>query len=420
MDSQELFENAVRIKIVGVGGAGNNAVDRIRMDMEQLDGLSLACVNTDLKTLSDSPVGETHLIGRNITRGLGTGGDPELGKKAAESDRETITRLVDGFELIFIVASLGGGTGAGLSPVIAEVAKQRGALVIAFVNMPFTFEGERRFKMADVALKELRGVADAVIPLPNDMLLQEEAAQDSVLNAFSKADEWITRGVKSIWAILLKSGLINVNFSTLREVFNIPGGKTLFGFGEGKGENFIQDALDDLVICPLLHVPDFSKVADNLLVNIVGGTDLQMAQIQEIMSFVTDKFGSRENTVLGAVIDEGKTNTVEICVIGTTDTGGRRGLRKPRPAHSPQSVYKPLPIQKLPVHSKSLREPSVTAGEARKSGQLELIPTIQQELGFDGMDENRGFFEETGRNEHDGLDLDVPTYLRRGIRVVLN
>ena len=201
MDSQELFENAVRIKIVGVGGAGNNAVDRIRMDMEQLDGLSLACVNTDLKTLSDSPVGETHLIGRNITRGLGTGGDPELGKKAAESDRETITRLVDGFELIFIVASLGGGTGAGLSPVIAEVAKQRGALVIAFVNMPFTFEGERRFKMADAALKELRGVADAVIPLPNDMLLQEEAAQDSVLNAFSKADEWITRGVKSIWAI---------------------------------------------------------------------------------------------------------------------------------------------------------------------------------------------------------------------------
>ena len=267
--------------------------------------------------------------------------------------------------------------------------------------------------MADSALKELREVADAVIPLPNDMLLQEEVAQDSVLNAFSKADEWITRGVKSIWAILLKSGLINVNFSTLREVFNIPGGKTLFGFGVGQGPNFIQDALDDLVLCPLLHVPDFSKVADNLLVNIVGGTDLQMSQVQEIMTFVTDKFGSRENTVLGAVIDEGKTNTVEICVLGTTNAGTMRNFTKARvaPAHR-----LPEPRNQVPVRAVSLRE-KTTAGEARK---MDLVPNIQQELGFDGVDENRGFFEETGRNEHDGLDLDVPTYLRRGIRVVLN
>ena len=415
MDSQNLFENSIRIKVIGAGGAGNNAVDRIRMDMENLEGLSLACVNTDLKTLSDSPVGETHLIGRNLTRGLGTGGDSELGRKAADSDREIITRMVDGFELIFIVASLGGGTGAGISPVIAEVAKERGALVIAFVNMPFTFEGERRFKSAENALKELRATADAVIPLPNDMLLQEESAQDSVLGAFSKADEWITRGVKSIWAILLKSGLINVDISSLREVFSIRGGKTLFGFGVGQGPNFIQDALDDLVICPLLHVPDFSKRADNLLVNIVGGTDLSMSQVQEIMNFVTDKFGSRENTVLGAVIDEGKTNTVEVCVMGTTDMGGYRGVPPVRKAPAPRK--KPEPIKKPVIAAKSLRNP-VSAGEARKKGQLELIPNIQQELLFDGMEEHRGFFEETVRNEHEGFDLYVPTYLRRGIRVV--
>ena len=418
MDSQDLFESSIRIKVIGAGGAGNNAVDRIRMDMESLEGLSLACVNTDLKTLSDSPVGETHLIGRNLTRGLGTGGDAELGRKAAESDREIITRMVDGFELIFIVASLGGGTGAGISPVIAEVAKQRGALVIAFVNMPFTFEGERRFKSAETALKELRATADAVIPLPNDMLLQEESAQDSVLGAFSKADEWITRGVKSIWAILLKSGLINVDISSLREVFSIRGAKTLFGFGVGEGTHFIQDALDDLVICPLLHVPDFSKRADNLLVNIVGGTDLSMSQVQEIMNFVTDKFGSRENTVLGAVIDEGKTNTVEICVMGTTDMGGFRGVR---PAHKapPAPRKKAEPAKKSVIAAKSLRNP-ISAGEARKKGQLELIPNLQQEMIFEGMEEHRGFFEETGRNEHEGFDLDVPTYLRRGIRVVLN
>tara|TARA_B100001123_G_scaffold12127_1_gene14279 strand:- start:8022 stop:9275 length:1254 start_codon:yes stop_codon:yes gene_type:complete len=417
MDSKQLLESTVRIKIIGVGGAGNNAVDRIRMDMEQLEGLNLACVNTDLKTLSDSPVGETHLIGRNITRGLGTGGDPELGRKAADSDREIIGRLVEGYELIFLVASVGGGSGAGISPIIADIAKKNGSLVIAFINMPFTFEGERRFKMADMALKELRAVSDAVIPLPNDMLLQEEAAQDSVLNAFSKADEWITRGVKSIWAILLNSGLINVNFSTLREVFSICGGKTLFGLGKGQGANFIQDALDDLVLCPLLHVPDFSKVADNLLVNIVGGTDLSMSHVQEIMNFVTEKFGSKENTVLGAVIDEGKTQTVEICVLGTTAAGN---LRSFRPKHS-ISASRPhhTPVKKTPVvASKSLRE-QIPAGEARQNGQLEFLPTIQEELGFEGMDEQRGFFEETGRNEHEGFDLDVPTYLRRGIRIVI-
>lgn len=417
METKGLFENSVRIKIIGVGGAGNNAVDRIHMDMNQLEGLSLACVNTDLKTLSHSPVGETLLIGRNITRGLGTGGDPELGRKAAESDREAIGRLVDGFELIFLVSSLGGGTGAGICPVIADVAKKKGSLVIAFVNMPFTFEGERRFKMADAALKELREIADAVIPLPNDMLLQEEAAQDSVLNAFSKADEWITRGVKSIWAILMKSGLINVNFSTLREVFNIRGAKTLFGFGVGQGPDFIQAALNDLVLCPLLHTPDFSKMADNLLVNIVGGTDLSMSQVQEIMHFVTDKFGSKENTVLGAVIDEGKTNTVEICVIGTTEMSGYRGIRTSRNVNGQKRLSEPV---KTPLASgKSLRE-QTTAGEARQNGRLELIPTIQQELGFDGVEENRGFFDQTGRNEHGGFDLDVPTYIRRGIRIVLN
>ncbi len=414
MESQDLFETGVRIKVVGVGGAGQNAVDRIRMDMENLDGLSLACVNTDLKSMNDSPVAEKLIIGRNITRGLGTGGDVELGKKAAEDDVEAITRIVDGHELIFIVASLGGGTGAGAAPIIADIARERGALVIAFVNMPFTFEGERRYKAAEGALKEMRQACHAVLPLPNDMLLQEESAQDSVLNAFSKADEWITRAVKSIWAILSKTGLINLNFSSLREVFNINEAKTLFGFGVGEGGDFVQKALEDLVLCPLLHVPDFSKVADNLLVNIVGGTDLSMMQVQQIMDFVTEKFGSKENTVMGAVIDEGKTNTIEICVMGTTDLGAAfRGVRTKRPTQKIESKRRPV------VASKSLRD-QITAGEARQNGQLEFLEGVQTELGFAGAEENRGFFDSTEKNKLNGTDLDVPTYLRRGIRVVLN
>ena len=413
MEDRDILVPSTRIKVIGVGGAGNNTVDRIRLEMEVMNGLELCCVNTDMRTLADSPVGDQHLLGRNLTRGLGCGGDPQLGKNAARSDSESITRMVEGYELIFLVSSLGGGTGAGASPVIAQIARKCGCLIIAFVNMPFTFEGERRFKQANQSLKELREVCDAVIPLPNDVLLQEEAAQESVLHAFSKADEWITRGVRSIWAMLSKPGLINLDFSSLREVFNVHGGKTLFGVGSGSGPNFMRDALNDLMQCPLLHVPDFSKVADNLLVNIVGGTDLSMAQVEQVMAYITDQFGSRASTTLGAVIDEGKQQSIEICVIGTTDLGGLRPLRTNRPASSVSAKDR----TGLVLNSSSNRLNTSAGG--RNLDRLDPSTSVQQDLGIEVSDGNRGYFEETRPNELGGQDLDVPTYLRRGIRVVL-
>ena len=413
MEDRDILVPSTRIKVIGVGGAGNNTVDRIRLEMEVMNGLELCCVNTDMRTLADSPVGDQHLLGRNLTRGLGCGGDPQLGRKAARSDSESITRMVEGYELIFLVSSLGGGTGAGASPIIAQIARKCGCLIIAFVNMPFTFEGERRFKQANQSLKELREVCDAVIPLPNDVLLQEEAAQESVLHAFSKADEWITRGVRSIWAMLSKPGLINLDFSSLREVFNVHGGKTLFGVGSGSGPDFMRDALNDLMHCPLLHVPDFSKVADNLLVNIVGGTDLSMAQVEQVMAYITEQFGSRASTTLGAVIDEGKQQSIEICVIGTTDLGGLRPLRTNRPASSVPAKDRTGLV--LDSASSGLN----TSAGGRNPDRLDPSTSVQQDLGIEVSDGNRGYFEETGPNELGGQDLDVPTYLRRGIRVVL-
>ncbi len=413
MEDRDILVPSTRIKVIGVGGAGNNTVDRIRLEMEVMNGLELCCVNTDMRTLADSPVGDQHLLGRNLTRGLGCGGDPQLGRNAARSDSESITRMVEGYELIFLVSSLGGGTGAGASPIIAQIARKCGCLIIAFVNMPFTFEGERRFKQANQSLKELREVCDAVIPLPNDVLLQEEAAQESVLHAFSKADEWITRGVRSIWAMLSKPGLINLDFSSLREVFNVHGGKTLFGVGSASGPDFMRDALNDLMHCPLLHVPDFSKMADNLLVNIVGGTDLSMAQVEQVMAYITEQFGSRASTTLGAVIDEGKQQSIEICVIGTTDLGGLRPLRTNRPASSVPAKDRTGLV--LDSASSGLN----TSAGGRNPDRLDPSTSVQQDLGIEVSDGNRGYFEETGPNELGGQDLDVPTYLRRGIRVVL-
>ena len=235
---------------------------------------------------------------------MGTGGEAEVGRQAAEADRERIAKIFQGMDLVFIVAGLGGGTGSGAAPVVAQIATEAGALVIAFVMLPFTTEGARRRQLADQALAELRQNCDAVIPLPNDLLLQHLPEDATVLDAFGQADAWIGRAIRSISAILFHTGLINLDFATLRRTFTPRGGKTLFGLGQGAGENCVAEALHDLMLCPLLHTPELSRRADRLLVNIVGGPELSLARVNEIVAAIAEKFGSREQTVLGAVIDE--------------------------------------------------------------------------------------------------------------------
>jgi cell division protein FtsZ len=396
-------DRCVTIKLVGVGGAGSNAVDRLKM--ENLERLQLAVINTDHQALSSSPVQDKVLIGMGSTRGLGAGGDPELGRKAAEDDREKIAAVVKDCDLVFILAGMGGGTGGGASPTVAEIAAEQGALVIAFVTLPFSFEGGRRLKQAEEGLLALRKACDAVIPLPNDILLQEAAENETVLDSFARADEWIGRGVKAIWAMLSKTGLINVDFATLRQAFHQRGAKTLFGLAEGEGENAAADAIESLKLCPLLHTPEFSRKADRLLVNITGGTDLTLPRVNEIMNSIADQFGRDSHIIMGAVIDEGMQGRVEISVLGTSDMGTRGTVpRRPPPARTrptPHSVTEPAPEEPA--------EPAPVAG-GRK-------PT-QEEFGF-GEVESRGQFERTDRNLFDGSDLDVPTYLRKGIKIAI-
>src|SRR5271157_2765674 len=326
-----LSDRDVAIKLVGVGGAGSNAVDRLKM--ENLDRLQLAVINTDHQALASSPVQDKVLIGMSVTRGLGAGGDPELGREAAEADREKIGAVMKECDLVFLLAGMGGGTGGGASPVVAEIAAEQGALVIAFVTLPFSFEGGRRLRQAEDGLTALRRVCDAVIPLPNDILLQEAADDESVLDSFSRADEWIGRGVKSIWSMLSKTGLINVDFATLRQAFQQRGGRTLFALGEAAGENAAAEAIASLKLCPLLHTPEFSRKADRLLVNITGGTDLTLPKVNEIMTAIAEQFGRDSHIIMGAVIDEGMQGRVEISVLGASDMGTRGAVtRRPAPA----------------------------------------------------------------------------------------
>ena len=423
-----LTDKNIAIKLVGVGGAGSNAVDRLKM--ENLERLQMAVINTDYQALASSPVQDKVLIGMSVTRGLGAGGDPELGRVAAEADREKISAVVKDCDLVFIVTGMGGGTGSGASPTVAEIAAETGALVIAFVTMPFSFEGGRRLKQAEEGLAALRKVCDAVIPLPNDVLLQEAADNETVLDSFARADEWIGRGVKSIWAMLFKTGLINLDFATLKQAFQQRGGKTLFSLGEGAGENAVAETISSLKLCPLLHTPEFSRKADRLLVNILGGADLTLPKVNELMSAITDQFGRDSHIIMGAVIDETMAGRIEICVLGTSDMGGR-GIASRRPT-APTRIKAPAGVATQPTGptahvaanqprsdtQEGTVQTSLLSPDSAEARNLEAAKAAQEEFGF-GEVERRGHFEKTDRNLFDGHDLDVPTYLRKGIKISL-
>ncbi len=409
----------IRIKIIGVGNAGINAVDRLKLN--NLGQVDLAVVDTDSEKLGNSPVHERVMIGRSVTRGMSSGGEAEVGRQAAESDRAQLEKLVDGVDLVFLLCGPSGGTGGGATPLIAELAAQQGAIVITFATQPFTVEGARRQKQADEALTLLREHCHAVIALPNDVLLQQVDENATVMEAFEVANEWVNRGVRAIWSMIFDEGLINVDFATLRSAFRFRGGKTLFGTGRGEGEDYVNKALADLEVCPLLHLPElrYTRKVDALIVHINAGPELSLTQINQIMQTVSEKFGSRDNNVIGAVIDENVHNSLTITVIGATDLGvgtaSRSSLRQT--------------VRKLPDVSSLAAAPKPEAAVVDNGDPLKRMESknsrqapakLQEEFAFPTVEESRGFFEKSAPNNFEGgEDLDVPTFLRRGIKITL-
>jgi cell division protein FtsZ len=403
LDTKVLTDRTLAVKVIGVGGAGTNAADRLRLD--GLDRLQLATIDTDHQALSASPLPEKIVIGAAVTRGLSAGGDPALGHDAAEADAEKIAAAVKGCDLVFLIAGLGGGTGGGAAPVVAKLAAQAGALVIAFCPLPFSFEGGRRLKQADEALRALRATCDAVIPLPNDALLQAAAPGETTLGAFARADGWIARAIRSVWAMLFRTGLINTDFASLSSAFPARGGKTLFGLGEGTGENPAAAALESLRLCPLLATAESAKKVDRLLVHITGGADLTLERVNAIMTEVNAQFGRDAHVIMGAVIDEAMPGRVEIVVLGTSEQGAtsRRPLSamRPRPAAAPATI------------TAAASAPPASATTAAKP------KPAQDEFAFGGDTASRGYFDNTERNLFEGQDLDVPTWQRQGLKIVL-
>ncbi len=303
----------VNIKVVGVGGGGNNAIrEMVRQEMNSLD---LIAINTDIQSLSLSEAEYKIQIGKSLTNGLGTGGNPEIGKKAAEEDKEKISKTLEKADIVFITAGMGGGTGSGASSIVAKIAKQQGILTIGVVTKPFAFEGKKRKLQAEAGIEELKKEVDALITVSNDRLLRISSKDTSMKGAFEMADKVLRQSVQAIADLITIPGLINLDLADVRTVAK-DAGLSLVGIGIGKGKKKAIAAAKMAISSPLLEVS--IKGAKSLLVNVTGGLDMSLFEVNEIVDNISQAVGADTNIVFGAIIDEGMKDEIRVSVIATT------------------------------------------------------------------------------------------------------
>ncbi|MFO7990885.1 MAG: cell division protein FtsZ [Thermoplasmata archaeon] len=299
------------IKIIGVGGAGCNTIDR--MSEEGIKGAMLIAANTDAQHLLTVHAQRKILLGRRKTRGLGAGALPQVGSDACEEAREEISALLEGTDLVFVTCGLGGGTGTGASPIIAEIAKNQGALTVAVCTTPFKAEGAARMENAEWGLQRLKGVADTVITVPNDKLL-ELVPRLSLNKAFKIADEVLTRSIKGITEVVTKPGLVNLDFNDLKTIME-GAGVAMIGMGEDDSENRAEKAIEEAINSPLLEV-DISS-ANAALVNVVGGNDMTVSEAEKVAEMVENKIGRDARIIWGASVEPTLEKVLRVMVVIT-------------------------------------------------------------------------------------------------------
>lgn len=309
---QKEIDKFVNIKVVGIGGGGNNAIRE--MTLQGMSNLDLIAINTDLQALSLSQAGQKIQIGKSLTNGLGTGGNPELGKKAAEEDKDKISKAMEGADIIFITAGMGGGTGTGVASVAAKIAKQHGILTIGVVTKPFTFEGKKRKLQAEVGIEELKNEVDALITISNDRLLKIISKDTSMKDAFGMTDKVLCQSVQAIADLITIPGLINLDLADVRAVAK-DAGLSLVGIGKGKGKKKAAAAAKMAITSPLLEVS--IKGAKSLLINVTGGLDMSLFEVNEIVDIISKAVGQDTNIVFGAIINEEIQDEIRVSVIAT-------------------------------------------------------------------------------------------------------
>lgn len=308
----QFVENFAKIKVVGVGGGGQNAVNR--MIEEGIQGVEFISVNTDAQALMLANAPQRLRIGEKLTKGLGSGGNPEIGQRAAEESKEEIQEMVQGSDMVFVTAGMGGGTGSGASPIVAAAARDAGALTIGVVTRPFTFEGTQRRRVAEGALDKLAANVDTLIAIPNDRLLQIVDKKVGINEAFRMADDVLRQGIQGISELITIPGLINLDFADVRSVM-ISGGAALMAIGDGSGENRAREAAEKAIHSALLDVS--IEGARAILFNIKGSEDMSLHEVNEAAEIVRASTHPEANIIFGAVIDPSLKDEIHLTVIAT-------------------------------------------------------------------------------------------------------
>ena len=301
------------IKVIGVGGGGGNAVQH--MVEANIDGVDFICANTDAQALMNMSARTTLQIGSTITKGLGAGANPDIGRQAAQDDRDRIAEVIDGSDMLFITAGMGGGTGTGAAPVVAQVAKELGILTVAVVTKPFTFEGSKRLHVAHNGIKELGQYVDSLITIPNEKLHQVLGKQISLLEAFRSANDVLLGAVQGIAELITRPGLINVDFADVRTVMSEMG-MAMMGSGTAKGEDRAREAAEAAVASPLLEDIDLMG-AHGILVNVTAGMDMSIGEFEEVGNTVKEFASENATVVVGTVIDPDMRDELRVTVVAT-------------------------------------------------------------------------------------------------------
>ncbi|HVW70695.1 MAG TPA: cell division protein FtsZ [Steroidobacteraceae bacterium] len=397
----DAYSQSAVIKVIGVGGGGGNAV--AHMVTSGIDGVEFMCINTDAQALKHAKVKTALQIGSNITKGLGAGADPEVGRQAAMEDRDRIVELVEGCDMLFITAGMGGGTGTGAAPIVAQVAKELGILTVAVVTKPFEMEGNKRGFVADHGIAELGKYCDSLITIPNQKLLTVLGPQTTLLDAFKSANQVLQGAVQGIAELITRPGLINVDFADVRTVM-AETGMAMMGSGASSGENRAKEAAEAAVSSPLLEDINLAG-AHGILVNVTAGMDLSIGEFQEVGNIVK-QFASEDATVVvGTVIDPDLTNTVRVTVVAT-------GLGRPavaaRQTMAPSREREAAPARDSHRDAQSRGEPAMRVVRRTPLSTSDYAaldkPTVQRQRAVgDGL-----------RPDTDPEDLlDIPAFLRR-------
>ncbi len=347
MEKRADSDNFAVIKVVGVGGSGGSAVNR--MINSKLRSIEFVAVNTDAQALTHNDATIKIQIGKDSTRGLGSGADPEVGRRAIEETKEEVYEALKGADMVFVTYGAGGGTGTGAAPIVASIARELGALTVGVVTKPFSFEGQRRRKVAEQGIEELKGNVDTLITIPNDRLLQVIDKKTSLSDAFGIVDDVLRQGVQGISDLITLHGIINVDFADVRAIMS-DAGSALMGIGRGAGDNRAVEAARTAIESPLLELS--IDGAKGILFNITGGPDLGMYEIDEAAKTITEAADPDANIIFGAIIDDAMSGEVKITVIATGFEGEQpRALRKPglggamglgTPPTTPQATTPPV------------------------------------------------------------------------------